>query len=962
MKRIRSIVVCSLAFLFAMTFAFVALAEDKSASDIVKRWMPERPMSVAVVDLQALKIKAGWLETKDYLKKFYPRTLTEPNELTAIIEQFESGLDIFESQIDKFGSVGGNKAYIFVDTFNNSFGSKTPFIVVIPTDAAKAKEAKKIAAQFVQGDFIPEEQREDWQKSFFVKAYKDCIVLAPAENVSGNKDEFFEQLNVYTAHASASDDQKAHVKLFNRMSEGKTAAVQVYLFPNGAFADALENADREAARAGLVPNTFHNGIQSVAIELNLSKEDLDLRLQVFSKDARSAKILYKTLPTLKNLALKNSVNSIESLELRLFITDLVNQGFNLLTPELKDNTLNWSAKNVIKRFEELLPKFDIDKTAGLYAPVTDDVKEEADRIYSLAAPFINKQTIAVVHFDTVGLDGSFEKAGQRVFKELQRLLPETFSGKSSDITQSVNYVQMILKDIDGLLSQIHAVGGRDVYLIVCNDQVAPVKVIVPFDKEKKTEAKKLFYFLRQMRFLSPEDVSSLEDAYFRVIYKNCLIFGIKNDPDVSRDVFNQNLKAFEAEDVPEIRQAFEVSWKYQRKDNSTALSRIQAVINAQCFGDSPIIPLEPLRERLEEKDPELAKLLPEFTDEQFANGAKAIALEIHPDKLFANLHVISKDEQSAREFAEFVKNLKPYFVQLYLRYASENSTQNSPLSPALMKAYYQDYFDSIFNARELEIQGNVLSIRSNNIPEKYKEINSWFTEHGSVVTVGAAVSGVAVALLLPAVASAREAGRNLTNANNLKQMALGMLVHEQIFKRLPDPYTVNEDGKRLHSWRVALLPYLDEKELYDQIRLDEPWDSEWNKQFHDKCPKVYKNPNANLAPDETTYAVVVGENTAFPGAKRINMAIITDGCSNTAMIVERSPVCWMDPNSDIPFEEAIKGVNVSPNGIRSYFRGVFSAVMCDGCVGNFTEDVSTDFLRKLFEINDGKSIDFENQE
>ena len=955
MKRIRSIVVCSLAFLFAMTFAFVGLAENKSASDVVKRWMPERPMSVAVVDLQALKIKAGWLEAKDYLKKFYPRTLTEPSELTAIIDQFESGLDIFESQIDKFGSVGGNKAYIFVDTFNNSFGCKTPFIVVIPTDKATSKEAKKIAAQFVKGDFIPEEQREDWQKSFFVKAYKDCIILAPAENVSGNKDEFFEQLNVYTAHASASDDQKAHVKLFNRMSEGKTAAVQVYLFPNGAFADALENADKEVANAGLAPNAFHNGIQSVAIELNLSKEDFDLRLQVFSKDARSAKTLYETLPTLKNLLLTNSVNSIESLELRLFTTDLVNQAFYLLTPELKDDTLNWSAKNVVKRLEELLPKFDIDKTAGLYAPVTDDVKEEADRIYSLAAPFINKQTVAVVHFDTADLDCSFEIAGQRVFKELQRLLPETFSGKSSDIAQSLNFIYKILEDIDGLLNKVHAVGGRDVYLIVCNDQVAPVKVIVPFDKEKKPEAKTLFYFLRQMRFLSPEDVSSMEDAYFRVIYKNCLIFGIKNDPDVSRDVFNQNLKAFEAEDVPEIRQAFEVSWKYQRKDNSTALSRIQAVVNVQGLWNPSTTPFfELARVRLEEEDPELAKLFPEFTDEQFADGAKAIALEIHPDKLFANLHVISKDEQSAREFAEFVKNLKPFVVQSYSRYSSDSSL---PLSPALMKAYYQDYFDSIFDV-EMEIHNNVMSIRSNSVPEKYKEINSWFTEHRSVVTAG----GVAVALLLPAVASARVAGRNLTNSNNLKQMALGMLVHEQIFRRLPDPYTVNEDGKRLHSWRVALLPYLDEKELYDQIRLDEPWDSEWNKQFHDKCPKVYKNPNANLAPDETTYAVVVGENTAFPGAKRINIAKIMDGCSNTAMIVERSPVCWMDPNSDIPFEEAIKGVNVSPNGIRSYFKGVFSAVMCDGCVRTFTEEVSTDFLRKLFEINDGKSIDFKNQE
>ncbi len=217
---------------------------------------------------------------------------------------------------------------------------------------------------------------------------------------------------------------------------------------------------------------------------------------------------------------------------------------------------------------------------------------------------------------------------------------------------------------------------------------------------------------------------------------------------------------------------------------------------------------------------------------------------------------------------------------------------------------------------------------------------------------------VLVGLLLPAVQSANSEVRVLQNVNHLREIAMAMQTYSLANNNaLPAAYTVDEDGKPLHSWRVAILPFIEEEELYKQIRLDEPWDSEWNKQFHDKCPKCFQNPNAELSPGETTYAVVVGENTAFPGSEGISLDGMKDGLSNTGLLTERSPVCWMDPNSDIPFEEAIKGVNVSPNGIRSYFIGRVIVVTCDGAVWKLSDTVPSDFLSGLFDRQDGDDID-----
>ena len=78
----------------------------------------------------------------------------------------------------------------------------------------------------------------------------------------------------------------------------------------------------------------------------------------------------------------------------------------------------------------------------------------------------------------------------------------------------------------------------------------------------------------------------------------------------------------------------------------------------------------------------------------------------------------------------------------------------------------------------------------------------------------------------------------------------------------------SKDGKPLHSWRVLILPQLDENTHYKEFRLDEPWDSPHNLPLLQRMPRVYAAPKRVDDPDEpnTTYLqVFVGDGAAFRG-------------------------------------------------------------------------------------------------
>ena len=74
---------------------------------------------------------------------------------------------------------------------------------------------------------------------------------------------------------------------------------------------------------------------------------------------------------------------------------------------------------------------------------------------------------------------------------------------------------------------------------------------------------------------------------------------------------------------------------------------------------------------------------------------------------------------------------------------------------------------------------------------------------------------------------------------------------------------MNEKGEKLLSWRVHLLPFLGQNQLYQQFKLEEPWDSAHNRQLIEQMPEIFLNPNLALEPGYTTYLGVTGENGAF---------------------------------------------------------------------------------------------------
>ena len=102
----------------------------------------------------------------------------------------------------------------------------------------------------------------------------------------------------------------------------------------------------------------------------------------------------------------------------------------------------------------------------------------------------------------------------------------------------------------------------------------------------------------------------------------------------------------------------------------------------------------------------------------------------------------------------------------------------------------------------------------------------------------------------------------------------------------PAAATYDKAGKPLLSWRVAILPFIEEKKLYDEFKQDEPWDSAHNKKLLAKMPKLFADPTGKAKADHTFYQVFVGKGAAFEGKRGIKLTDFTDGTSNTILIVE----------------------------------------------------------------------------
>jgi hypothetical protein len=187
------------------------------------------------------------------------------------------------------------------------------------------------------------------------------------------------------------------------------------------------------------------------------------------------------------------------------------------------------------------------------------------------------------------------------------------------------------------------------------------------------------------------------------------------------------------------------------------------------------------------------------------------------------------------------------------------------------------------------------------------------------------------------VASKEEALNHLeTTTKNLKQ--IGVAVHNYVTEHdLEFPTGIrDEKGKLLLSWRVQLLPYLNQHAVYKQFRLDEAWDSETNRALMEKMPDIFQCPRVTVKPKGyTVYQGFAGPGSLFdPDKKRMTVQSISDGTTATVFAVEASTaVPWSKP-ADLSFD-----VKKELPDFGKAFAAKPLALMCDGSVRTLNLDV-----------------------
>ena len=202
----------------------------------------------------------------------------------------------------------------------------------------------------------------------------------------------------------------------------------------------------------------------------------------------------------------------------------------------------------------------------------------------------------------------------------------------------------------------------------------------------------------------------------------------------------------------------------------------------------------------------------------------------------------------------------------------------------------------------------------------------------------------------------RETARRMRSVNNFKHIGLAMHSYSNAHKTFPAHAIYDKDGKKpLLSWRVAILPYLDQQELYDEFKLDEPWDSKHNKKLIAKMPKIYEPLGEEKKGEGLTYfQVFTGPDTLFDGPKKMKIQSITDGTSNTLLAIEgRDFVVWTKPADLMLPNQKNK---LPPVG--GHFKNGTMIMMCDGAVRFMTTEVSPTLLRAIITPAGGEIIDF----
>lgn len=237
---------------------------------------------------------------------------------------------------------------------------------------------------------------------------------------------------------------------------------------------------------------------------------------------------------------------------------------------------------------------------------------------------------------------------------------------------------------------------------------------------------------------------------------------------------------------------------------------------------------------------------------------------------------------------------------------------------------------------------------------------------GSITAVAAlAMSYLLMQALFPPLSYATPAAFRMACRNNLKQIGLALHMHHDI--GLTSPW--QKIGQPPQSWRVAILPYLDQARLFNNYRHDLKWDSPENTVFSKQEVEVFLCPSQKHRQDDqgrwlTSYAVLLGPNQIWREDGPPTQKEIPDGTSNTIMVVEAcgQNIVWNEPR-DIDVTTTPMAFNLpgekpyqSPAMFSSLHKAGAHVLMADGTVRLLSSKIDPQTLQALTTADGGETV------
>jgi hypothetical protein len=224
---------------------------------------------------------------------------------------------------------------------------------------------------------------------------------------------------------------------------------------------------------------------------------------------------------------------------------------------------------------------------------------------------------------------------------------------------------------------------------------------------------------------------------------------------------------------------------------------------------------------------------------------------------------------------------------------------------------------------------------------------------GVLLLGGLMCGGILLALLLPAVSASRQAAKRMQSSNNLRQLGIAMHNYHDEYSSFPPAVVKDENGTPLYSGRVLLLPYLEQGPLYERFDKTKAWNAPENAALTSMPVKTFQDPGSSAGDSpRSDYLFVTGPGTIFEDGKRVVMADVTDGLSNTMYIIETSTGAanWAEPKD---FDISQLGTLPPGNHPAGNLVGI-----TDGSVQTLSKQIDPLTLHGLMTRNGGEAVSY----